>query len=130
MTAGLSAVNLANKWLDMLSGTAFTAPAASYVVAYIGDPGAAGTNNTITSITRQAVTWSAAATGVKTISNSPTWTSWSFTSPSAITHLSFWDASSAGNFLFSVAVAQAQTVVTGNNLVVSPASILFSPVAA
>ena len=130
MTAGLSAANLANKWLGMLAGTAFTAPAAAYVVAYIGDPGASGTNNTITSITRQAVTWGTPASGSMTATNTPTWTSWSFTSPSVLTHLASWDASTSGNFLFSCALAAAQVVVTGNNVVLSPFSISFAPIAA
>jgi len=130
VTAGLSATNLANKWLDMLAGTAFTAPAAFYVQPHVGDPGASGTANTITSVTRQSVTWSAAAAGSKTASNSPTWTSWAFTSPSTLTHLSFWDASAAGNFLGSCSLSAAQVVVTGNNVVLSPFTISFAPVAA
>lgn len=130
MTAGLSAVNLANKWLDMLGATAFTAPAAFWVMPHTGDPGSAGANNTIASVTRQQVTWAAASAGSKAASNSPTWTSWSFTSPSTLTHLSFWDASTAGNFLGSCALSAAQVVVTGNNVVLSPFSISFAPIAA
>ena len=130
MTAGLAATTLANKWLDMLAGTAFTAPVGSFVVAHTGDPGAAGTANTIASLTRQSVTWSAASGGSKSASNSPTWSSWSFASPVTITHLSFWDAVTSGNFLFSCPVASAQVVVTGNNVAVSPITILFAPIAA
>jgi hypothetical protein len=130
MTAGLSAANLANKWLNMLAGTAFTAPVAAYVVAHTGDPGSAGTANTIAAITRQSITWGTAAGGSMTATNSPTWTSWSFASPSALTHLSFWDASTSGNFLFSCALSAAQVVVTGNNAVISPLTILFAPIAA
>lgn len=129
MTAGL-AVFLANSWLDMLGGTAFTAPAASYVLPHTGDPGAAGTTNTIASVPRVAVTWAAAAGGSKSASNSPTWASWAFASPSVITHVSFWDALTAGNFLDSAAAAAAQVVVTGNNLVITPITILFAPIAA
>ena len=47
-----------------------------------------------------------------------------------ITHLSFWDAVTSGNFLFSCPVASAQVVVTGNNVVLSPITILFAPIAA
>ena len=35
MAVGLSAVNLANKWLDMLSATAFTAPAGAFIKLHI-----------------------------------------------------------------------------------------------
>jgi len=131
VTTGLS-VYLANHWLDMLAGTAFTAPAASYVLPHTGDPGAAGTANTIASVPRVAVTWAAAAAGTKIASNSPTWASWTFASPSTITHVSFWDASTSGNFLDSapVTAASGNVVVTGNNLVLSPISILFAPIAA
>jgi len=130
VTAGLAATTLANKWLDMISGTAFTAPAGSFVLPHTGDPGSAGTANTIASVPRVSVTWNAASAGFKSASNSPTWSSWSFASPSIITHLSFWDALTVGNFLFSCPVASAQTVVTGNNLVASPITILFAPIAA
>ena len=40
MALGLSTANLANKWLDMMGGTAFTAPATVYVKLHTGDPGA------------------------------------------------------------------------------------------
>lgn len=130
MTAGLSAVNLANKWLNMLAATAFTAPAAFWVMPHTGDPGATGANNTITSVTRQQVTWAAAASGSIAASNSPTWSSWAFTSPSTLTHISFWDASTSGNFLGSCPLSAAQVVVTGNNVVLSPFSISFAPIAA
>jgi hypothetical protein len=132
VTTGLS-VYLADSWLDMLAATAFTAPAASYVLPHTGDPGASGTSNTIASVPRVAVTWAAAATGAKIASNSPTWSSWSFASPSTITHMSFWDASTSGHFLFSAPVTAAggsNVVATGNNLVLSPISILFAPIAA
>lgn len=133
MTTGLSVANLANHWLDMIAGTAFTAPAASYVLPHTGDPGASGTANTIASVPRVAVTWAAAASGTKVATNSPTWAAWAFTSPSTITHMSFWDASTSGNFLFSCPVTAASgtnVVVTGNNLVLSPITLLLAPLAA
>ena len=63
MTLGFSTTNLANNWLNMLRGTAFTAPTGVYAKLHIGDPGAAGTNNASAVTTRQAVTFGAASAG-------------------------------------------------------------------
>jgi hypothetical protein len=45
MPDGLSATGLANRWLNMLGGTAFPAPSALYVQLHTGSPGAIGTAN-------------------------------------------------------------------------------------
>ena len=60
MALGLSTANLANKWLDMMGGTAFTAPATVYVKLHTADPGSAGATAASATTTRVAVTWSAA----------------------------------------------------------------------
>src|SRR5690349_9890279 len=109
MTVGLHAVNLANKWLDMLAGTAFTAPTTTAVKLHTGDPGSAGTANASAETTRKALTWSAASAGSKAITTTlPSWTSWSV-GTETISHISVWDATSAGNFLFSAALSTSKT---------------------
>jgi hypothetical protein len=128
MTAGLSAANLANKWLDMLAGTAFTAPAAFYVQLHTADPGSAGTNAVSGVTTRQVVSWSAAAGGSKSQSGSPT--AWSMTGTETITHVSFWSASSSGTFLGSAALAVSRSVINGDTLTLTTLSFAFSPIAA
>lgn len=131
MTLGLSAANLANKWLDMLGASAFTAPAAFYVKLHTGDPGSAGANNASSVTTRVVATWAAASGGSKSANGTlPSWASWAGTSPEVVTHLSFWDASTAGNFLGSVALSSAQTVTTGSSISLTALTWAFTPIAA
>ncbi len=127
MTAGLSAVNLANKWLDMLGATAFTAPAGFWVKLHTGDPGSVGANAASAVATRQSVTWAAASGGSKSQSGTP---SWSMTTTETITHVSFWDASTSGNFLGSAAVTTPRAVVNGDTLNLNTLTVAFTPIAA
>lgn len=130
MTVGLHAVNLANKWLDMLAGTAFTAPTSANVKLHTGDPGSAGTANASTETTRKALTWSAASGGSKAIAATlPSWTSWS-AGAQTISHLSVWDNISAGNFLYSIALTTPQAVTNGDTLNLLGHTIALAPVAA
>ena len=119
MTLGLHPTNLANKWLDMLSGTAFTAPTNTYVKLHLGDPGAAATSpSTVT--TRVVLAWSAASAGSKAIvATFPSWTNWAGTSGEVLSHISGWDAVTAGNPLFSAVLTTAKTVTTGDTFTLS-----------
>lgn len=129
MTAGLSAVNLANKWLDMLGATAFTAPATTAVKLHTGDPGSAGTANASAETTRKALTWSAASAGSKAIAATlPTWL-WA-AGTETITHISVWDSLTVGSFLFSVAVTTSKTPTNGDTLNLASLSVAHTPIAA
>ena len=129
MTVGLQTTNLANKWLDMLGGTAFTAPASTFVQLHTGDPGANGTANASTETTRKTLTWSAASGGSKSITASlPTW-AW-VQGTETISHLSIWDASTSGNFLFSVTLTASKQVANGDTLNITAMTISFTPLAA
>lgn len=128
MTTGLAATTLANKWLDMLAASAFTAPAAFYVQLHIGDPGAAGTSNTSAVTTREAVSWSAASGGSKSESGAPT--SWSMTTGETISHISCWDASTSGNFLLSAALSSSRAVVNGDSVSLTTLTVALTPIAA
>src|SRR4249919_1167946 len=129
MAVGLAATTLANKWLDMLGATAFTAPAACYVKWHTGDPGSAGTSNASANTTRQSVSWNAASAGSKAMSNTPTSGVWASGSET-ITHVSFWDASTAGNFLFSAALTASKAVTNGDTLNLATLTFAFTPIAA
>lgn len=130
MTAGLHAANLANKWLDMLGATAFTAPASANMKLHTGDPGSAGTTAASAETTRKALTWSAASAGSKAITSTlPSWTSWS-AGTETISHISVWDNISAGNFLYSFALSVAKQVTNGDTLNVTAHSVSFTPIAA
>jgi len=128
MTAGLAATTLANKWLEMLGASAFSAPAAFWVQLHIGDPGAAGTSNTSAVTTRQQVTWSAASGGSKSEASAPT--NWNMTTTETISHISCWDANAAGNFLLSAALSVSRNVVNLDQVKLNTLTIALTPIAA
>jgi hypothetical protein len=130
MARGLSAVNTANAWLNVISGTTFTGAAGSFIQLHIGDPGASGTANVSSVTTRPSQTWNAASAGAKSASGTPTWTSWAGTSPEVVSDFSDWSASSAGTFYFSVAATANKTVQTGDTLTLSSMSVSLAPIAA
>jgi hypothetical protein len=127
---GLSAVNLANAWLNVISGTTFTGAVGSFIQLHTADPGASGTTAVSSVTTRPSATWNAASAGAKTISNTPSWTSWAGTSPETVTDISDWSASSAGTFYFSVALTANKTVQTGDTLTLNTLSVSLAPLAA
>ena len=110
---------LEQKWLDMLSGTAFTAPAGTWIQLHTGDPLDTGTNAVATNNTRKALTWSAAATPAGTKAITSTLPSWSVTTPEIYTHWSIWDLSSAGNCLWTGALSSSATVANGDTFQIS-----------
>ena len=127
MTVGLAATTLANNWLNMLRGTAFTAPAATYIKLHTADPGAAGATAASVVTTRQAATFSAASAGAIALSNSPSFT---MTGTETISHISVWDTSSAGNFLWSAALTTSKSVVNTDTLTFTTLGVSLTPVAA
>lgn len=130
MTVGLAATTLANKWLDMLGASAFTAPATTAVKLHTGDPGSAGTANASANTTRVALTWSAASAGSKAITATlPSWATWASGSET-ITHVSVWDSTTAGNFLFSAVLTVSKAVTNGDTLNLLTLTVSFTPIAA
>jgi len=129
MAVGLHAVNLANKWLDMLAGTAFTAPTSTNVKLHTADPGAAGTTAASVETDRKAATWAAASAGSKAINNTPSWASWD-AGTETISHIGVWDDITAGNFLFSAALTVAKQVQNGDTLNLTSLTFAFTPIAA
>jgi len=127
MTVGLATTTLANNWLNMLRGTAFTAPAGTYIKLHTADPGAAGTSNPSAVTTRASATFSAASAGAIALSNSPSFT---MTATETITHISVWDASTAGNFLWSAALTTSKSVVNTDTLTFTTLGVSLSPLAA
>lgn len=130
MTVGMSAANLANTWLNVLSGTTFTAPANSYVKLHTADPGAAGATAASANTTRVVLAWSAASAGSKAITATlPQWAAWASGSET-ITHISVWDNLTAGNFLFSAALTASKAVTNGDTLNLASLSFALTPIAA
>lgn len=132
MTVGLHAVNLANKWLDMLRGVAFTAPAAFYVKLHTnaGDPGAAGTANASANTTRSAATFLAASAGALALTGTqPSWPSWASGNETEA-HISCWDNVTAGVFLLSATLGTPKAVSNGDTLTLTSLNISLAPLAA
>lgn len=104
---------LETKILDLVfNGTAYSGQSTVYVKLHTGDPGEDCTGNAATETTRAAATFAAASGG--TISNDAavTWTNVS--TGETYSHISLWDASTAGNALWSGALAASKTVNAGD----------------
>ena len=129
MAVGVS-TTLSNSWLNVIrggaAGTTYTAPAAVYVQLHTANPGTVGTTSVSSVTTRQAATFSASTTGVLSLSNTPSFTSWAGTNGEVVSHVSFWDASSTCNFLWSASLTASKTINTGDTLNISSASLTIT----
>lgn len=124
MTTGLKA-SVANSLVDALTRAVnYTAPTAFWCKLHTGDPGAAGASNAATETTRKQSTFSAASAGSGTTSADTAWTNVSTTE--TYSHVSFWDASTAGNFLGSSALSSSRSVVAGDDFTIPTGSLTLS----
>lgn len=132
MTVGVSTVNTANAWLDCIrsGGTTRTVVAGTWAKLHTADPGAAGaTAAAVGDATRKAFTQAAASGGSMAMNGTaPVWTNGG--TSETITHISVWDASTAGNFLYSVALTASQAWVSGNTFTLNSCTVSISPLAA
>jgi len=129
MTAGASAVNLANKWLSVISGTTFTGVTSAWAKLHTADPGSAGATAAAVETTRKQ--WAFAAPSAGAMAAQATFPSWLWaTGPETITHVSVWDASTAGNFLYSYALTASKSPVNGDTLTLNSHSVTLTPIAA
>jgi hypothetical protein len=132
MAVGLSTVNLANLWLDVLRLQGITAKSVVAVKLHTGDPTSAGTGAPSSVTTRSTITFAAAASGSIASNNVPSWATWAGTSPETVTHISLWDNATAGNFLCSLALTASKVMSTGDtlNLTSGGTVISLTPLAA
>lgn len=129
MTVGLNTTNLANKILDHLrGGSAWSQPTGLYIRLHVGDPGSAATANTSSNSTRSQATFAAASSGA--IALTGTNPSWSMTGTETISHISVWDASTGGNFLWSAALSVAKSVQSGDTLTLTSCGLSLGALAA
>lgn len=126
MAVGLAATT-ANNILKVYQNTAMAAIAAVYMKLHIGDPGAAGTSNASAVTTRNAITWNTPSGGSMTLLSI---SGYSMTTGETISHVSFWDNSTAGTFLQSAALTSSQAVINGSTLNFTTATLSYSPIAA
>jgi hypothetical protein len=130
VTAGISSANLATGWLNVLRGTTFTGIAAVFVKLHTADPGAVGTTGAAAgSTTRPAITWTAPTAGaIAMTGTAPSWTNGG--TSETLTHISFWDSATAGNFLGSAALSSSQAWASGNTFALSSQGWSLAPIAA
>lgn len=117
MAVGINAT-VANAILNALCrNVAWTQPAAFWVKLHLGDPGAAGATSPAANTSRQQATFSAASAGSITTSADIVWLAVS--TAETYSHVSFWDASSAGNFLGSAALTTPRLVAIGDTFTIT-----------
>ena len=101
------------KILEHTTGkTALTMPTTVYVKLHLGDPGEAATSNAAVEDTRKSAAWATAASGAIATSATLEWTSVSTTE--TYSHWSMWDDLTAGNALWSGALATSAAVTAGD----------------
>lgn len=96
-----------------------------YVKLHTGDPGENGTANASAETERKEATFGAASGGVATSDADVSWLAWDQGSES-ITHVSFWDNSTAGNCLGSGTNSGNTAVVNGNDFVISAGDLTIT----
>lgn len=102
---------LENKLLDTLRNQSF-AVATVYLQLHTGSAGEDGTTNAAANTTRQSVSFSTAASGSMSSSAAVTWTN--VPSTETYSHWSAWDASTAGNCLWTGALSSSASVSAGD----------------
>ncbi|TCN51778.1 hypothetical protein EV641_109169 [Rhodococcus sp. SMB37] len=127
MPAGV-AVYTANEVLDWLRGEAPAPVPGLYVKLHTDNPGANGTTFPSAVTTRRQATMNAAAGGSITLNAMSG--SWAMTTAETITHISVWDATTAGNFLISAQLTTPRSVANGDTLTMTSLVIGNTPIAA
>jgi hypothetical protein len=120
----LSVTNVINGILDALGNNVSFAKATVYVKLHIGAPGTSGANNAAANTTRQLASFGTPSAGSMTTDADILWSN----VPNAETysHISLWDASTAGNFLGEQALAASKTVAVGDNFRIPTGSLTIS----
>lgn len=134
MTVGISAANVASLWLNSIRGSgavAATARTTIFAKLHTADPGAAGATAAAAGDTsRKACDQNASSSGsaLALTANAGPWTNGG--TSETITHISVWDASTAGNFLYSAALTASQAWASGNTFTLTALGVSLSPQAA
>jgi hypothetical protein len=107
--------------LDAVFNNTSLAITATYVKLHIGDPGEAGTANPAANTTRQAASWAPASGGTIATDAALTWAS--VPAAETYTHVSVWDASTAGNHLWNGPLTVPYYVNVGDTFTI-PSGVL------
>lgn len=101
------------KILEHTTGkTAWTIPTDVYVKLHTGDAGEEGTSAAATEDTRKEAAWATASAGSIATSATIEWTNVAATE--TYSHWSLWDASTAGNCLWTGALSSSAAVTAGD----------------
>lgn len=101
------------KILEHTTGkTSWTMPTTVYIKLHTGDAGEDGTANAATNTSRQSASWAAASSGSIATNATISWTNVSTTE--TYSHWSMWDASTAGNCLWTGALSSSAAVTAGD----------------
>ena len=121
---GSLAAAVRNAMLEALGRNVAYQKAAFWVQLHTGAPGAAGTSNVAANTTRKQVTFAAAASGSMSNSADVEWTS----VPAAETysHVSFWDASTAGTFEGDDDLSATATFAIGDTFRIASGQLTLS----
>jgi len=104
-----------------IAGTSMTAPTATFVQLYNGDPTDTGSSGTAlysrVTIASGAGSWTRGTGGAGTITNASAITiTSSATATASATHFAVFDASATGNLLFYGALTTAKTIASGDEV--------------
>lgn len=130
MTVGFSSTNVITPILNFFRATNATAPVATFIKLHTGDPGAAGAGNAAVGSTTRVVATQSAPSGnaIALSGTAPSWTNGGTTE--TISHISIWDAVTAGNFDYAIALTTPQPWASGNVLTLATLGLTFAPIAA
>lgn len=126
MPAGV-AVYTADAVLNWLRGVAPPSVPGMHVKLHTGNPAAAGTALPSAVTTRRQATMNASSGGSITLNAMSG--SWAMTTAETITHISVWDAATAGNFLISAQLTTPRSVANGDTLTMTSLVIGNTPIA-
>ena len=118
-----------------IAGTSMTAPSATFVQLYNGDPldtGLGGTPIVIATAARLSVasgtgSWTRGTGAAGTITNASAFTiTGSATATASATHFTVWDASASGNLLFYGQLTTAKTIASGDEVKFNTSSLTLT----
>jgi hypothetical protein len=112
------------KILDAVFNNTSFVVAQPYVKLHIADPGETGASGAAAEVTRKALSVGTAAAGACVSDADLTWTNVAGTE--TISHISIWDASTAGNCLWSGALAAPKAVTTGDTFTIPSGQLTIS----
>lgn len=109
-----------NRLLDTLRNVSL-AVANVYVRLHTGDPGEDCTANAAANATRQVVTFAAASGGSMSSNAAATWTN--VPNTETYSHVSLWDALTAGNALWKGPLTAAKSVTAGDTFTIGSGNL-------